>query len=87
MKKIHTRIKRIKGLSTHLRHYRYLHPGIKKPNRPKTFKTEETAKKWASDHGLKLNEYSLNKVKKNKKFQVVIENGKNKNIVSKKSDR
>jgi len=30
MGKIHTRVKRKWGLSTHLRHYRFFHPGPKK---------------------------------------------------------
>ena len=70
MKKIHTRVKKRHGLSTHLNHYKFFKPGTKK-NRPKTFKTEEDANGWALKQGLKLEQYYLKKVKKNKKFQIV----------------
>lgn len=69
MKKIHTRIKRLYGLSTHINQYRFFHP-IKR-YRPKTFKTEEAAHTWALNHGIKQGEYKLKKAKKNKKFQIV----------------
>lgn len=75
MKKVHTRIKRKFGLSTHLRHYGFFHPKARK-HRPKTFKTEESANRWASEHGLKQEQYYLKKVKHNKKFQVAMQNGK-----------
>lgn len=68
MKKIHTRQKR--KLRMH---------GIRGRNRkskPKTFKTEESANAWATNHGLKPEQYCLKKVKKNKKFQIVMRNGK-----------
>ena len=72
MKKVHTKIKRKYGLGTHTNRYDFFHPK-KKENRPKTFKTEEAAKAWAKDHGLKPEQYSLKKVKRNKKFQIVQE--------------
>jgi len=70
MKKIHTSIKRRFGLSTHNNPYSFFHPE-EKTNRPKTFKTEESAHAWAAKTGLKSGEYSLKKVKKNKKFQII----------------
>lgn len=70
MKKVHTRVKRHLGLSTHLDHYEFFHPKAKQ-HRPKTFKTEEAAKAWAKDQGLSQEKYSLKKVKRNKKFQIV----------------
>lgn len=73
MNKVHTKIKRKYGLSTHLNQYRFFHP-VKK-HRPKTFKTEEAAHAWASNNGLKAEQYALKKVKRNKKFQVVMKNG------------
>lgn len=75
MKKVHTRIKRRCGLSTFLNQYKFFHPGVKK-HRPKTFKTEEGANEWALNHGLKPGQYYLKKVKRNKKFQVMTQNGK-----------
>lgn len=86
MKKIYTRAKRKLELSTHLRHYNFFHPGIKRKKRPKTFKTEESAHAWALNHGLKPEEYYLKLVKKGKKFQIVAYNGKDKNTVNKKSN-
>jgi len=85
MAKIHTRIKRRLGLSTHLRHYLHLHPGIKR-NRPKTFTTEEGAHTWAAKQNLKPEQYSLKPAKYNKKFMVVVKNGKDKNSADKKSN-
>ncbi len=70
MKKIHTQQKRKFGLSTHVSQYEFFHPGLKK-HRPKTFKTEDSAHRWALQHALKPGQYSLKKVKHNKKFQIV----------------
>ena len=84
MVKIHTRAKRKYGLSTRYRHYNYFHR-IKKKNRPKTFKTEESAHAWASRHNLKPEQYYLRKTKRNKKFQVVMYDRKDKNIADKGS--
>lgn len=70
MKKIHTRTKRKCHLSTHINQYRFFHTKLKK-NRPKTFKTEDAANAWALSRGIKLGQYYLKKVKRNKKFQVV----------------
>jgi len=36
---------------------------------PKTFKTEENAKKYAEENGIK--NFELKKVKKDKKFQII----------------
>ncbi len=80
MSKIHTRMKLSHGLSTHLNPYKFFHSGIKN-SRPKTFKTEGDAHKWAAEQGLNQDEYSLKKVKKNKKYQVVVENGEKKNTI------
>lgn len=85
MKKIHTKVKRKYHLSTSVNQYRFFHPGLKK-NRPKTFKTEEAANAWALSRGMKPGQYYLKKVKRNKKFQVVVYNGKNKNSANKKSN-
>jgi len=79
-------MKRKYGLSTHLRHYYSFHPSIKK-HRPKTFKTEESANLWASDHGLKPEQYELKKVKHNKRFQIMVKDGKNKNTINKKNNK
>jgi len=70
MAKMHTRIKRRLGLSTHLKHYRNSNSVIKS-SRPKTFKTEEGAKAWAEKNKLKTEQYSLKPAKNNKKFIVV----------------
>ena len=48
MKKMHTREKRKLGLSRNLSHKKRI-----KKNRPKTFKNEESAKKYAESKGIK----------------------------------
>ncbi len=74
MKKIHGPAKRKFKLGKTLRHYFFFHPQGKK-KRPKTFYSAESANKWASEH--EINNYTLKKVKKNKKFQIVeVQNGK-----------
>ena len=70
MKKIHTRAKRRFKLSTHINWHGFFHPAEEK-HRPKTFKTEEYARAWASGQGLKPEQYHLKSVKRNKRFQVV----------------
>ncbi|MBI2139113.1 hypothetical protein HYU13_05980 [Candidatus Woesearchaeota archaeon] len=68
VRKIHTRFKRYHKISTHTNPYNSLH-GQKKPNRPRTFKTEEAARKYAKTEGIEG--FTLKKVKKGKKFQIV----------------
>ena len=68
VKKIHTRAKKKLGLGTHLPHRARLKNIIKKKG-PKTFKTEESAKTYAAKEGIK--DFELEKVKKDKKFQIV----------------
>ena len=77
MVKVHTRVKRKLGLSTRYRHDYFFHPTVRK-KRPKTFKTEKAANVWASDHGLKPGQYSLKNVKRDKRFQIVMHDVKNK---------
>lgn len=72
MNKIHTRIKRKKGLTTSFRH-RFFFGNIKKANRPKTFSTEGAANEAAKKLGLAEGNYSLIKVKKGKRFQIFTE--------------
>lgn len=67
--KIHTRAKRKLGLSSSFRHKSALE-GKKRKHRAKTFKTEKSANDYAAKKGLK--DFSLKKVKKNKKFQIVL---------------
>ncbi|MBU3941430.1 MAG: hypothetical protein KKF74_00795 [Nanoarchaeota archaeon] len=85
MAKMHTRIKRRMGLSTHLKHYKNSHSVIK-ISRPKTFTTEEGAHTWAAKQNLKPEQYSLKTAKHNKKFMVVVKNGKDKNSEDKKGN-
>jgi len=88
MAKIHTRIKRRKGLSTHLKHYKNSHSDSAiKSSRPKTFKTEEGAHAWAAKQNLKPEQYSLKTAKYDKKFMVTVKNGKDKNSTDKKSNK
>lgn len=70
MTKIHTKTKRRFNLSTHIPQYRFFHP-VAVPHRPKSFASEELANKWAIEKGLKAGEYSLKRVKRNKRFEVV----------------
>ena len=81
MRKIHTRMKRRHKLSRYKNwYYEFFHP--EKRIRPKTFKTEQAAHAWASNNDLKPEQYLLKPAKKNKKFQIVIKDGKNKNTAS-----
>ena len=66
MKKLHTRQKRKLGIAS-TKSGKELTKKRKK--RPKTFKTEEAAHKWAETHGFVKGKYELIKVKKGKKFQ------------------
>ena len=68
MKKIHSRTKRKFGLNTHHKHYFYFHPSTRS-RRPKTFKTAESAHKYAHSIGLNEEEYSLVPAKKIKNFR------------------
>ena len=65
MKKVHTRAKRKAGVSSHKNKI----PTGKKKKGPKTFKTEAAANVWAKEN--KIEKFSLKKVKKDKKFQIV----------------
>ncbi len=67
---MHTRIKRKRGLNSHFRH-RNRADSKAKSKRPKTFRTEESAKEWAEKNKLKITDYTIEKAKKNKKFKVV----------------
>jgi len=67
MAKLHTRQKRKLYLATSKSRK---HLNKKRKPRPKTFKTEAAAHKWAETHKLKKDKYTLIKVKKGKKFQV-----------------
>ena len=67
MGKVHTKIKRKYGLTTSFRQKK-LGAGEKKP-RPRTFSTEEAANKWAKEN--KIDSFTLKKVKKDKRFQIV----------------
>ena len=76
MRKVHTRTKRHYKLRTHQSQQEFFHPQ-EKPHRPKTFKSEEAAHKWAVGLNLNKDQYQLASVKNNKRFAVVVNNGKN----------
>jgi len=67
-KKIHTRVKRLRGLGSAHKHYTIFHPAEKKHG-PKTFSTEASAHAWAKKQNIA--DYALKSVKRNKRFQVV----------------
>ncbi len=67
MVKLHTRQKRKLDLASSKSRK---HLNKKRKKRPKTFRTEAAAHKWAETHGLKKDKYTLIKAKKGKKFQV-----------------
>jgi len=70
MGKMHTRAKRKLGLTTSLRHRRL---GSKTSKHgPRTFKTEESAHKWAAEHKLDKGKYTLVPAKKRKKFKIAM---------------
>ncbi|MBS3143310.1 hypothetical protein J4446_00310 [Candidatus Woesearchaeota archaeon] len=66
MKKIHTRVKRRLGLAHNKRHVKKI-----KKVRPKTFKTEESAKKYADVKGIKNYELVNLKIGSKRKLKVV----------------
>ena len=70
MKKIHTKVKRKFGLSTNRSQYKFFHPSAKS-SRPKTFVSGAKADDWAKLNGLKVGEYTLKSVKRNKRFEIV----------------
>ena len=72
MVKVHTREKKKYGMGTHLNGKGVVYRNtVKKPNRPQTYKHEETAHKVAETSGLKKDDYVLVKQKRKKKFQIV----------------
>jgi len=77
MVKMHTRIKRKRGLNSHFRHRSRPESEIK-INRPKTFKTEEGAHSWAEKNKLSPAQYTIEKAKKNKRFMAVVKQENNK---------
>ena len=68
---MHTRVKRKLGLTTSFS-YRKTNQGLVKKHGPKTFKTEESAHKWAVEHKLDNGKYTLVPAKKRKKFKIVM---------------
>ena len=68
MGKLHTRAKRKLGLTTSFRHNSP--KNLVKKHGPRTFKTEESAHKWAVKNKLEKGKYSLVSVKKRKKFKI-----------------
>ncbi len=66
MVKVHTRMKRRLGISTHKRGS--VSTAVKKKG-PKTFPSEERAKEYASAQGIK--DFELKKVKKGLRFQII----------------
>lgn len=71
MGKMHTRAKRKLGLTTSMSH-RKTNLGFVKKRGPRTFKTEETAHKWAAEHKLDKGKYTLVPAKKRKKFKIAM---------------
>ena len=68
---MHTRAKRKLGLTTSFR-YRKTNRGLVKKHGPKTFKTEESAHKWAAENKLDKGKYNLVPAKKRKKFKIAM---------------
>jgi len=71
MGKLHTRVKRKLGLTTSIS-YRKRNQGLVKKHGQRTFKTEETAHKWAAEHKLDKGKYTLVPAKKRKKFKITM---------------
>ena len=69
MKKIHTRSKRKKRVSTIHRHEALFKDKPRKPGR-KTFLTLEKAKKWMKEQTISEKDFHIVKAKKNRKFTV-----------------
>jgi hypothetical protein len=71
MGKMHTRAKRKLGLTTTLSHKKN-NRVLGKVHGPKTFKTEEAARKWAAEHKLDTGIYTLIPAKRRKKFKIAM---------------
>jgi len=71
MGKMHTRIKRRLGLTTSLS-YGNKDQSLGKNRGPKTFKTEESAHKWAAENKIDKGKYTLVPAKKHKKFKIAM---------------
>ena len=71
MGKMHTRVKRKLGLTTSFRHGK-TNLSIVKKHGPRTFKTEESAHKWAADNKLDKSKYDLIHTKKRLKFKIAM---------------
>ena len=68
---MHTRAKRKLGLTTSFRHGKS-NRGLVKKHGSRTFKTEESAHKWADDNNLDKGKYDLVPAKKYTKFKIVV---------------
>ena len=68
---MHTRVKRKLGLTTLFSHGK-TNRGLVKKHGPKTFKTEESAHKWAADNKLDKGKYDLVPAKKWTKFKIAM---------------
>jgi hypothetical protein len=75
MVKIHQRTKKKYDLSRTKQHKAFF-KGIWSPNRPKTYKSEESAINAAEKRGLKKDSYTLVAAKKNKKFMIKLAESK-----------
>lgn len=69
MKKVHTRSKRKKGLSTRFRHTARLR-GTARKKRLKTFATLQEAETFMKEHGYETNAYQALPAKKGKRFAI-----------------
>ena len=83
MKKIHKIIKRKFGLSTNKNLHYFFHPSLTRRKRAKTFASEEAANLWAFNSGLNPEQFHLEEVGSNKRIQIVMDNGQNKNNIGK----
>ena len=72
MSKIHTKAKRKTGAGTHRR--KPVSPSRKRKKRPKTFSSEDLAKKWAEKNNIKNYELVNLRIgnRKDKKIKIVV---------------
>lgn len=68
MKKIHTRLKRKWRLNTKQPNHEFFSKAPR-PNRPRTFGTQEAAKSWADERD--ISSYEIVPTKRNRRFKII----------------
>ena len=70
MTKIHTRQKRLLGITSLHRKHRYFFTNVEAKKGYRSFETKEKAANWAKDQGLDMKTHEIYELQNGKKFQV-----------------